>query len=219
MKCLLEDHYPTDHLLTELSADPRLHRTDVECPPPPQKRYRTIVVDPPWQYRVSSLPPSSRAATGHRSRAAAENYGTLAAEAIAEIPVGDWADTDAHLYIWATNAFMVEAHDLMRVWRFEHKTILTWVKPNVGMGHYYRNTTEHVLFGVRGRLKALNTNTRTDFRAPRGKHSEKPAAFYDMVESMSPGPYLDVFARRHRFNWDTYGNEVYTDIPLVETKQ
>lgn len=193
---------------------PELSRGDVLVEP---KRYRTLVVDPPWSYRVSSLPPSSKAANGRRSRAAAENYNTLSISQIEAIPLGTWAEDNAHLYVWTTNAFMEEAHRLCRTWGFEQKTIITWIKPNIGMGHHYRNTTEHILFAVRGKLATARSDVRTDFSAPRGSHSEKPAAFYDMVESMSPGPYLDVFARKQRFGWDCFGNEVYTPRWLIET--
>jgi N6-adenosine-specific RNA methylase IME4 len=113
-----------------------------------------------------------------------------------------------------TNAFICEAHELALAWGFEPKTVLTWVKPGIGMGFYFRNNTEHVLFAVRGGLKGLRRDLPTGFNWPRGRHSEKPAAFYDMVETMSPGPRLDVFARAKRFGWDVYGNEVYSDIPL-----
>lgn len=171
-------------------------------------KYRTIVCDPPWAYR-DKLGPKHRGADAH--------YVTAGVEDIATIPVGEWADDDAHMYLWTTNAFMCEGHDLARRWGFIPRTILTWVKPQIGMGHFYRNNTEHVVFAVRGKLQTARNDCPTAFYAPRGRHSEKPAAFYDMVESMSPGPYLDVFARKHRFGWDAYGNEVYNQSALLET--
>ena len=122
---------------------------------------------------------------------------------------------DAHLYVWTTNAFMVEAHELARAWEFKPKTILTWVKikddgtPSMKTGTWFRGATEHVIFAVRGHCPAGNHSTSTALMTLRTPHSEKPAAFYDIVESMSPGPYLDVFARKLRFNWDAWGNEVY----------
>ncbi len=112
---------------------------------------------------------------------------------------------------------MVEAHDLMRSWGFVPKTILTWVKvhqkdPNrVSMktGYYFRGATEHVLFGVRGSLRLTTTvGVPTAFLWPRiGKHSVKPSAFLDLVEGVSPGPYLELFARKKRLGWDGWGNE------------
>lgn len=177
--------------------------------------WRTIVCDPPWSYNDKLH--SGNTGFGKRGiRGAANHYETATTAEIGLIPVGTWAENDAHLYLWTTNAFMEEAHALARQWGFAQKTILTWVKPQIGMGHYYRNSTEHVLFCVRGSLKVLRHDMPTHFVAPRGPHSQKPDSFYDMVESMSPGPYLDVFARRHRMGWSVYGNEVYSAIPLVE---
>lgn len=186
-------------------------------------RYRTIVVDPPWAYQdlwdhylsYSKASGQDKAIDRralqplHYRRGAAANYTTLSLEDLAALPISKWVDDDAHLYLWTTNAFMVEAHNLAVAWDFKVKTILTWVKPRLGMGTYYRNNTEHVLFAVKGSLKTLRKDCRTAFEGAQGRHSEKPQAFYDMVETMSPGPYLDVFARRQRMGWDVWGNEVY----------
>jgi N6-adenosine-specific RNA methylase IME4 len=144
-----------------------------------------------------------------KGRGAATKYKVATLAELAAIPVGDWAEEKAHMYLWTTNSFMVEAHELMKVWGFKQKTILTWVKPKLGLGRYFRNCTEHVLFGTRGNLPVLRRDMRTVFNAPQGRHSEKPAAFYDMVQHMSPGPYLDVFARKQRFQWDTWGDEAF----------
>ena len=179
-------------------------------------KYRTIVVDPPWAYNdtLGYKRGSAQFYTGQKAatpRAAAANYDTLACGEISRLPVADWADVDAHLYLWTTNSFIVQGHELVTAWGFQYKTMLTWVKPQIGMGHYYRNNTEHILFAVRGKLGVLRHDVPTAFTANRGKHSEKPAAFYDMVESMSPGPYLDVFARKLRFNWSGWGDGLGAD--------
>ena len=168
----------------------------------PQRRYATIVADPPWRYNVK--PPEG-----------GTDYPTMTQEELLQLPIGQWANDNAHLYLWTTNSFLVEAHALMRSWGFDYKTLITWVKRRptndnwIGMGFYYRGVTEHVLFGVRGSLGVLNKDQANLFYAPHGAHSEKPAAFYDMVEHMSPGPFLDVFSRKQRFNWDTWGNEAF----------
>lgn len=169
-------------------------------------KYRTLVIDPPWAYRDK---------LGDGPRGASSHYVCASIDDIAAMPVGDWAEDDAHLYIWATNAFLVEAHELAAAWRFRPRTMLTWVKSYIGMGHYYRNSTEHVLFCVRGKLPTLRNDCPTHFTGHNEgrKHSQKPQAFYDMVETMSPGPYLDVFARKQRMGWDVAGNEVYSVIP------
>jgi N6-adenosine-specific RNA methylase IME4 len=157
-------------------------------------RFRAIVVDPPWPY--------------NDRLGAARHYGLMTLDEIAAVPVAGWAEPDAHLYLWVTNAFMVEGHAAAAAWGFDVKTILTWVKPQIGMGHYFRNNTEHVLFAVRGSLATLRRDCPTAFRAPRGRHSEKPDAFFDLVESMSPGPYLSIFERRLRLGWRGLGDEV-----------
>mgnify|MGYP001612482759 CR=1 FL=1 len=178
------------------------------------KLYSTLVVEPPWEYRQKFADPGKARSfwTKHRvaGRGASANYSCMTQEQLLELPVTNWIATNAHLYLWVTNQFMVEGHHLALAWGFKVKTILTWVKPGLRMGFYYRNNTEHVLFGVHGSLKTLRRDVPTAFsgRSPR-RHSEKPDAFYDMVESMSPGPYLDVFARKQRFNWDTYGFEAF----------
>ena len=169
----------------------------------PTKRYRTLVADPPWRYNSKMV--GLRGAT---------DYPTMTEEELVNIGVGLWAGTDAHLYLWTTDHFIVPAHRIAKAWGFEVQNILTWVKgkenrPSMGVGFYYRHATEYVLFGVRGSLAVRHHDQPNVFFAPRGTHSEKPAAFYDMIERMSPGPYLDVFARKQRFNWDTFGNESY----------
>lgn len=181
-------------------------------------KYRTIVADPPWDYRSKweragnpgfGDSPTTRRAGSRLTRGAGAQYDVMDIGAIEGLPVIDWADDNAHLYLWTTNAFMEAALKIARYWGFEQKTILTWVKPRIGLGYYFRNNTEHVLFCVRGSLATSTTPLKTAFEWAQGRHSEKPAAFYDLVESISPGPYLDIFARSHRFNWDAWGNEVY----------
>lgn len=184
-------------------------------------RYSTVVVDPPWNYNDKLQSGNSGFGEAHLTRGAANHYATLTPDEIAQFPISELAADDAHLYIWVTNAFMVEAHALMKAWGFEHKTILTWFKtvnagdrPRIGMGHYYRGATEHVLFGVRGKLPPLVRNAPTWFFAPRGAHSAKPNEFFELVESVSPAPRLDVFARTQRQGWDVFGNEVAGSIEL-----
>ena len=131
----------------------------------------------------------------------------MSRDQIAALPIGDLAAKDSHLFLWTTGPCLPQALNVMEAWGFRQKTILTWVKPRLGMGTYYRNNTEHVLFGVRPKSPVLRRDCRTAFTAEQGRHSEKPAAFYDIVESMSPGPYLEVFARQKWPGWDSWGNE------------
>jgi N6-adenosine-specific RNA methylase IME4 len=135
------------------------------------------------------------------------------------VPAAD----NAHLYLWTTNAFMEEAHQLARAWGFAPKTILTWVKTQHAdptqvsrkMGYYFRGATEHVLFGVRGRLRLNDLTLPTAFLWPRiARHSEKPEQFFDMVERASPGPFLEMFARQPRTGWSVWGNEVENTVEI-----
>lgn len=197
----------------------------------PEKRYSTLAVDPPWDYRdrlggnrgTNGFGPSiNQAKSGMYPgvRAAANHYDTLSIEQIAMLPVADIAEPNAHIYVWTTNAFMQEAHDLAVRWGFTPKTIVTWVKTRkgvvepeapedcaFGMGFYYRNMTEHALFAVRGSLKPLSHSERNIVFAPVGRHSAKPDEAYDLFARLSPGPRLDLFARTERNGWDVWGNQ------------
>lgn len=175
---------------------------------PERGAFATLVVDPPWSYNDRLQSGNSGFGAPKGVRGAANHYSVLDTPGIAALPVGEYAAPDAHIYLWVTNAFMEDGFALMRAWGFEFKTILTWVKPQIGMGHYFRNNTEHVLFGVRGSLPTKRNDCPTAFTAPRRRHSEKPDAFFDLVESMSPGPYLSVFERRWRMGWSAVGDEV-----------
>lgn len=176
------------------------------------KRYRTIVADPPW-------PPLHQAARRYDGQINEHNaYPTMSTQEIANTPVGLWAEESAHLYLWALNSNLEEAHRIVRQWGFEPKTIVTWVKgriengrvvSHIGLGYYWRNATDHIIFATRNNLKTKREDVANFFIAPRTVHSEKPAIFYDLVEQMSPGPYLDVFARVQRMRWDTFGDESF----------
>lgn len=177
-------------------------------------RYRTIVADPPWKYTVTA-PPTAR---GGGPSSAERNYPTMTTAEIAALPVAELAEDDAHLYVWVTNPMLTEQRlwggpnvcAIARGWGFEPKTLLTWIKSEAGagMGFFFRGDTEHVLFCVRGQL-AIPAEERVSnvFRGPRGRHSQKPEAFLDLVERASPEPRLEMFSRRARFGWDTWGDE------------
>lgn len=171
-------------------------------------RYRTIVADPPWQYQPTK-------ATEYARGVAEAHYETMTLDEIAALPVAGLAEDDAHLYMWVTNPVLTEqrtkgwsAVDVVRAWGFEPKTVLTWVKPGISTGFFFRGATEHVIFAVRGRLPiAPSDRERNWFEGPRRAHSEKPDSFYDLVERVSPGPYLEMFSRRARFGWDYWGDQ------------
>ena len=173
----------------------------VASAPPLTGTFTTIVIDPPWDWGdegdVSQL---------GRAR---PKYATLPLNKIRELPVPSLADHDAHLYLWTTNRSLPKAFDLLDYWGFRYITCLTWAKPSMGMGNYFRGSSEHVLFGVRGSLPLLRKDVGTWFQAPRPdqQHSSKPPESFDLVESCSPGPYLEMFARSARLSWTTWGAE------------
>ena len=178
-------------------------------------KYRTIVADPPWH--VGAGPDW---ASNGRSRPLV--YPTLSVEAIADLPVRSLADDRAHLYLWTINAYIEQAYWIVRQWGFRPSTLLTWCKrPNgLGLGGTYSLTTEHVLFAWRGQCDALAREDSTWWLWKRGRHSAKPEAFLDMVERVSPAPRLELFARRNRLGWDTWGNEALNHLacdPWPET--
>ena len=181
----------------------------------PSKKYRCIVADPPWRYN-SKL----------RGLRGATDYPTMTQEQLLSMPVGLWAEDKAHLYLWTTDAFMVQAHQVAAAWGFEVMNILVWAKGRndamgqrvqMGVGFYFRHACEYVLFCVRGSLSVKRHDQPNVFLAPRSSHSTKPDAFYDLIESMSYGPYLDVFARTGRLGWKTFGNEAYNDPAILDT--
>jgi N6-adenosine-specific RNA methylase IME4 len=180
--------------------------------------YRTIVADPPWKYgstRGTGIRP------GNKPGGAEIHYPTMRVDEIAALPVSSLADRDAHLYLWTTNTFMVEAHRIAEAWGFSPKTVITWTKtrkadqqPSMKMGYYYKGATEHIVFAVRGSLRLRGPAHPTAILHPRLGHSVKPEYSYRMIEEQSPGPYLELFARRPREGWDVWGNEVDSDVDV-----
>jgi N6-adenosine-specific RNA methylase IME4 len=167
-------------------------------------RFGTIVADPPWRYQKD-------VSMGAKPGAAESHYATMAIREIAALPVREIAADDAHLYLWVTIPRLYGDRgdrsftpvDVMEAWGFEFKTMLTWVKPTVGLGWYFRGSVELVLFGVRGKAPIpAETRERNVIEAPSAGHSAKPDAFLDLVERVSPGPYAELFARRARFGWE-----------------
>jgi N6-adenosine-specific RNA methylase IME4 len=191
--------------------------------------YRTIVADPPWPYGDAGGGSSTLSRTvkkdGSLASGVQTDYQAMTIEELCGLKPP--AETDAHLYLWTTNAFIVEAHEIAAAWGFQQKTILTWTKTHqadrsrVSMktGYYYRGATEHCLFCVRGSLRLNEGVTEpTGFLWPRLPHSVKPDAFYDLVEQASPGPYLEMFARRARFGWDYWGDESLGTATIPEAR-
>ena len=194
-------------------------------------KYGTIYADPPWPYHS----PKAVVGNGGRGKLNIETatqvdvtaqYKTMSLEEIKKLPVKDLAEKNSHLYLWTTNSFLVEAHEVAKWWGFKPKTLLTWVKtkkngdPSMRCGYWFRSATEHILFCVRGKMRLLGDECMpTAYLLPRLGHSVKPDFFYTLIEKVSPGPFVELFARRLRENWSSWGDEIESsiDIGLVQT--
>ncbi len=176
-------------------------------------KFSTILIDPPWD------PGDEGEDDGEglygRGR---PTYATLRLESLTALPVGHYADADAHLYLWITNRSLFKGEILLDSWGFRYVTCITWCKPYFGLGSYFRGQTEHILFGVKGSQPLKRRDVGTWFLADRGPqgHSSKPIEMYDLIESCSPGPYLELFARHQRPGWVCWGAEVTTDATMTE---
>jgi N6-adenosine-specific RNA methylase IME4 len=175
-------------------------------------RYRTIVADPPWPYDQPGMRGLKKDGTRDEGVGSTERYGAMSIDRLCGLSPP--AENDAHLYLWTTNSFMVQAHEIAKAWGFKVKTICTYGKvqpdgtPSRKSGYYFRGATEHCLFAVRGSLPLRVSEAQaTLWLWPRLPHSVKPDAFFDLVEVCSPGPYLEMFSRRARLGWDVWGNE------------
>ena len=158
---------------------------------PLKGKFRTLCIDPPWAYAIGE-------------ETIRPVYATMSQKELLALPISSWADDPAHLYLWTRNADLPDAFQLVEAWGFKYLTMLTWVKPYFGMGSYFRTSTEHVLFGVRGHLLTRVRNIGTHFFAPKASHSEKRDFFYELVERASYPPCVDVFARRKRSGWSVW---------------
>ena len=163
-----------------------------------QGLYQTIVIDPAWDWGDEG--------DVNQFGRARPDYHTMPIAEIEALPINKLADENCHLYIWVTNRSLPKAFHLMEAWGFRYITCLTWVKPSIGMGNYFRGSTEQVLFGVKGSQGLKRHDAGTWFEAPRGgQHSEKPDEFYALVESCSYAPYIDIYGRKEREGWIVWG--------------
>lgn len=167
--------------------------------------YSTIVIDPPWDWGDEGDVDQFGRAT--------PVYATMPLDKIQSTVMDHLnrhSDANAHLYLWITNRSLYKGFRLLDAWGFRYVTMITWVKPSIGMGNYFRGTTEHILFGIRGSLPLLRNDVGTHFNAPRTRrHSEKPEEFFKLVESCSPGPWLELFSRNQRPGWTAWGAEAH----------
>ena len=193
--------------------------------------YATIVADPPWKVGAG------RALVGYIMREGKQiwnpesqksrqlSYPSMSVDEIKDMRVADIAAKDAHLYLWTTNGYLRDAFDVAKAWGFKYSTTLVWAKnpKGGGLGGAYGISTEYCLFCRRGTLATKEDVNSTWFNWKRPydqrgkpKHSAKPPEFIAMVEQVSPGPYLEIFARENRLGWDAWGNEcISQDLQLM----
>jgi N6-adenosine-specific RNA methylase IME4 len=177
------------------------------------RSFQTLLADPPWRFQNRT----GKMAPEHRRLA---RYETMTLEDIEALPVSDAVADGAHLYLWVPNALLAEGLTVMTKWGFTYKTNLVWFKTRKdggpdgrGVGFYFRNVTELVLFGVRGSRRTLEPGRRQVnlFAERKREHSRKPEQLYDIIERCSPGPYLELFARHGRDGWHQWGDELRLD--------
>lgn len=169
----------------------------------PSGKFGTVVADPPWRFGNTV------------TRASAEkHYGTMPTGQIMCMPIDQMTLPNSHLYLWTTASHLSDALQVMQSWGFTYKLNIIWVKTKaapklqIGLGNYFRHAHEMCLFGVKGSTPAKVHNLPTVLFAPRTKHSRKPELLQDWAEQLSPGPYLELFARRDCPGWTTWGNEL-----------
>ena len=186
--------------------------------------YRTIVADPPWPQKGGGTLRGREGWHDAHGASLPMKYRTMSVDQIAAMPIAELAHPDGcHLYLWTTNGFLDHAFDVVRAWGFEYSTTLVWAKNLMGggLGGAYGISTEYCLYARRGDLPATAKvrGTWFNWKRPydqRGKpmHSAKPHAFYDLVSTVSPGPRLELFARRARAGWDVWGDQAPGAVEL-----
>ncbi len=190
------------------------------------ERFGTILADPPWRFanRTGKMAPEHKRLS---------RYPTMSFQEIMELPIPHLALPQSHLYLWVPNALILEGLEVIKRWGFTYKTNLVWYKirkdggpDGRGVGFYFRNVTELVLFGIRGNIRTLPPGRRqvNILLSQKRDHSRKPDGLYDIIEKCSPGPYLELFARHERQGWKQWGNELYkksyqVDLSNQENKE
>lgn len=182
-----------------------------DIPPIPtvEGGFKTVLADPPWRFANRT----GKVAPEHRRL---DRYGTMDLEEIKALPVAAATAKDAHLYLWVPNALLLEGIEVLQAWGFRYVSNIIWAKRRKdggpdgrGVGFYFRNVTEPILFGVKGSMRTLAParSTVNMLETRKREHSRKPDEQYDLIESCSPGPYLEMFARYARPGWSAWGNE------------
>jgi len=181
-----------------------------------ESKYKTIYIDPPWMEKGG----------GKIKRGADAHYNLMSNEQIAQLPIARLADPDGcHLYLWVTNNFLPVGLDLVKKWGFEYITTITWQKDTIGLGQYFRGITEHCIFAATKKrlpykvIDGRRQQGRTGFYEAKTIHSRKPQTMRAMIERVSYGPMIELFARQAAPGWDVWGNEAPDDREQTETSE
>ncbi len=178
------------------------------------QKFKTVLADPPWQFqnRTGKMAPEHKRLN---------RYPTMSLKDICALPVNSIVDEPAHLYLWVPNALLPEGLEVMKAWGFEYKTNIVWEKVRKdgqpdgrGVGFYFRNVTELLLFGIKGnnaRTLAPGRSQVNLFRTQKREHSRKPDEIFEIIEGCSNGPFIELFARGHRPGWTLWGNQADKD--------
>lgn len=191
--------------------------------------YKTIYVDPPWKTKAGRAFNGYKIVNGKQIFNSSSNktrdlpYETMSVEEICAMPLGAVCDDNCHLYLWVTNQYLMEARQVITAWGFKYSTTLVWAKNPMGggLGGAFKITTEFLIFATKGKLPAKDKHIGTWFNIKREYkngfpcHSRKPKFFSELIEKISPGPYLEVFARINHPGWDVYGNQIENSINLT----
>lgn len=164
----------------------------------PQK-HSTLIADPPWQ-----------------GQSGEKHYETMSLDAIKSMgpAIREVTTPDGHCWIWVTNGTLPYGKEVLEAWGYEYRSTLSWIKPRLGLGPYLRNMTEHVMLGTRGKAPVKFRGQGTWLFAPIQDHSHKPEEFLEVCKRVSPGPYLEIFARRPHADFSVWGKEVRSDVDL-----
>lgn len=199
------------HMIQPLRADVR--STELAALPTTAGGWSAVLADPPWRF----VNRTGKVAPEHRRL---DRYDTMTRENICALPVADIAAVNSHLYLWVPNALLPDGLRVMQAWGFRYVSNVVWAKRRKdggpdgrGVGFYFRNVTELILFGVRGSMRTLEPGRRqvNMLETRKREHSRKPDEAYELIETCSPGPYLELFARYPRDGWTVWGDEATSD--------
>ena len=166
------------------------------------QKYRTVMCDPPWDINQKG------------KRGAARHYPLMTLDQNKAMPVADLCEENAHLYLWVPNGLLPEGLEVVKEWGFTYRSPLYWIKPRLLLGNFIRNASETCLFATRGRAPVKFHAQPNWLFAPQQDHSHKPEEQFAVIERLSHGPYLELFARRRQPGWDAWGNEIDSDIVI-----